>query len=104
MATAMIAQRKVRADDIFFPAMALLILGIVVTGFGKSYFLAGMVLAKLPNNLVHFHGAVFVLWISLVFAATVADRCAQGEVAHEVGCPRHSTGSFDVDFGRPHTV
>lgn len=67
MATAMIAQRKVRADDIFFPAMALLILGIVVTGFGKSYFLAGMVLAKLPNNLVHFHGAVFVLWISLVF-------------------------------------
>ena len=67
MATAMIAQRKVRADDIFFPAMALLILGIVVTGFGKSYFLAGMVLAKLPNNLVHFHGAVFVLWISLMF-------------------------------------
>lgn len=67
MATAMIAQRKVRADDIFFPAMAVLILGIVVTGFGKSYFLAGMVLAKLPNNLVHFHGAVFVLWISLVF-------------------------------------
>ena len=58
---------QVRADDIFFPAMALLILGIVVTGFGKSYFLAGMMRAKLPNALVHVHGAVFVLWISLVF-------------------------------------
>jgi hypothetical protein len=68
MATAVMAPRKVRADDIFFPAMALLILGIVVTGFGRSYFLAGMVLAKLPNRLVHVHGAVFVLWISLVFA------------------------------------
>jgi hypothetical protein len=57
-----------RADDIFFPAMALLILGIVVTGFGRSYFLAGMVRAKLPNALVHVHGAVFVSWIFLVFA------------------------------------
>ncbi len=68
MATAVVTQRKLRADDIFFPAMALLILGIVVTGFGKSYFLAGMVRAKLPNGLVHVHGAVFVLWIFLVFA------------------------------------
>ncbi len=66
MATAVVTQLKLRADDIFFPAMALLILGIVVTGFGRSYFLAGMVRAKLPNGLVHVHGAVFVLWIFLV--------------------------------------
>lgn len=38
-------------------------LGIVVTGFAKSYFLAGMIWAKLPNTLVHIHGAVFVCWI-----------------------------------------
>ncbi|HUK31738.1 MAG TPA: hypothetical protein VLV89_11535, partial [Candidatus Acidoferrum sp.] len=50
-----------------FPAAALLILLIVVTGFGKSYFLAGMVRAKLPNELVHFHGAIFVSWIFLLF-------------------------------------
>jgi FtsH-binding integral membrane protein len=59
---------KLRPDDIFFPAMALLILGIVVTGFGRSYFLAGMMLAKLPNRLVHVHGAVFVAWIFLLVA------------------------------------
>ena len=66
MATTVAVPSKVRSDDIFFPAMALLILGIVVTGFGRSYFLAGMIRAKLPNGLVHVHGAVFVLWIFLV--------------------------------------
>jgi len=68
MATAVVTPRKLRPDDIFFPSMALLVLGIVVTGFGRSYFLAGMVRAKLPNGLVHIHGAVFILWIFLVFA------------------------------------
>lgn len=55
--------RKLRADDIFFPAMGLLILSIVVLGFAQSYFLAGMLRAKLPNTLVHIHGAIFVSWI-----------------------------------------
>jgi len=68
MATAITAPGRLRTDDIFFPGMALLILGIVVTGFGKSYFLAGMMRAKLPNALVHVHGAVFVLWIFLLVA------------------------------------
>lgn len=57
-----------RADDVFFPAMALLVLAIVVTGFGRSYFLAGMIRAHLPNRLVHIHGAVFILWIFLLVA------------------------------------
>jgi hypothetical protein len=57
---------KPRADDIFFPAMSLLILVIVVSGFAQSYFLPGMVLAKLPNALVHIHGAIFVSWIFLL--------------------------------------
>ena len=51
MATAITAPGRLRTDDIFFPGMALLILGIVVTGFGKSYFLAGMMREKLPNAL-----------------------------------------------------
>lgn len=70
MATTVVQAPKTRSDDIFFPAMAFLILGIVVTGFGRSYFLAGMMRAKLPNLLVHIHGAVFVLWIFLVVAQT----------------------------------
>ena len=65
MAT-MVSRQTLRSDDIFFPAMTVLILGIVVTGFAKSYFLAGMFRAKLPNALVHIHGALFVSWIFLL--------------------------------------
>jgi hypothetical protein len=57
---------KLRADDIFFPAMALVILAVVWIGFAQSYFLPGMVLAPLPNKLVHIHGAIFVSWIFLL--------------------------------------
>ena len=63
MATAVASPQKLRADDIFSPAMALLILGVVVLGFGQTYFFAGMLRAKLPNILVHIHGAIFVSWI-----------------------------------------
>jgi hypothetical protein len=69
--TTVMEPRRLRADDIFFPAMALLALGIVVTGFGQSYFLAGMVRAKLPNALVHIHGALFVSWILLLLIQTM---------------------------------
>ena len=64
--TSLVRPKAIRADDIFFPAMALLILGTVVLGFAQSYFLAGMVRAKLPNKLVHIHGALFVSWIFLM--------------------------------------
>jgi hypothetical protein len=60
--------RTVRPDDIFFPAMAVLILVSVVTGFGQSYFLAGMIRRKLPNALVHIHGAILATWIAIILA------------------------------------
>jgi hypothetical protein len=70
MATAVLSRRKLRADDIFFPVMALLVLGVVVLGFGQSYFFAGMIRAKLPNTLVHVHGALFVSWILFLVIQT----------------------------------
>jgi hypothetical protein len=70
MATVAVPTRKFRSDDIFFPGVAVLILGIVVTGFAQSYFLAGMLRAKLPNTLVHIHGAIFVTWIFLLVLQT----------------------------------
>ena len=60
----------VRKDDIFFSAMSLVVLGVVVYGFAESYFLAGMIRAKLPNGLVHIHGALFVSWILLLLVQT----------------------------------
>jgi hypothetical protein len=55
-----------RADDYFFLAMALLILGIVFIGFAHSYYLAGMFQAKLPSLLVHIHGIAFSCWVLLL--------------------------------------
>jgi hypothetical protein len=60
-----------RMDDFFFASMAGLILLTVFIGFAKTYYLAGVVHAHLPRLLVHFHGAVFTLWI-LVFVAQIA--------------------------------
>src|SRR6516225_8235197 len=66
MATAAARQRrKVRPDDLFFSGMAVVSLLAVLVGFARTYFLAGMFRAPLPNLLVHIHGAAFTLWIIL---------------------------------------
>lgn len=45
-------------------------LATVLFGFAKTYFLAGMVAAPLPNKLIHIHGAAFTLWIVLLIVQT----------------------------------
>ena len=51
-----------------FSSLASLI--ALLVGFARTYFLAGMFLAPLPNLLLHIHGAVFTLWIVL-FASQI---------------------------------
>jgi hypothetical protein len=71
MATAAARPRpKVRRDDFFFVGMAGVSLIVVLAGFARTYFLAGVFLAPLPNLLIHIHGAVFTLWIVL-FASQI---------------------------------
>ena len=52
-------------DDRFFAAMAVCCLLVIFIGFARTYYLAGVFKAPLPNLLVHIHGAVFSLWILL---------------------------------------
>lgn len=59
-----------RTEDAFFSGMALLILGCVLLGFGRSYYFAGVFHAPLPNPLVHVHAAVFSAWILLLIVQT----------------------------------
>src|SRR6516225_12346300 len=54
-----------RYDNLFFSGMAAVALIAVLVGFARTYFLAGMFRAPLPNLLVHIHGAAFTLWIIL---------------------------------------
>lgn len=65
MTIATTAFTRSRADDVFFPAVALLALAVVVMGFGHSYFFAGVVAAKLPSLLVHVHAAILTAWIAI---------------------------------------
>lgn len=54
-----------RFDNVFFSAMALLILATVFIGFAHSYYLAGIFRAPLPSPIVHIHGAAMSCWILL---------------------------------------
>jgi hypothetical protein len=60
-----------RRDDVFFSAMALLILGTVLLGFARSYYLAGVFSARLPSLVVHIHAAAFSLWTLLFIVQTM---------------------------------
>ena len=55
-----------RFDDLFFSSLAVLILAIAFVGFARTYYLAGVFKAPLPNLLIHIHGAVFSSWILLL--------------------------------------
>ncbi|MGA8223584.1 MAG: hypothetical protein WB780_18185 [Candidatus Acidiferrales bacterium] len=57
---------RLRYDNLFFSAMAGVALIAVLVGFARTYFLAGLFRAPLPNLLVHNHGAAFTLWIVLL--------------------------------------
>lgn len=59
---------QVRLDDLFFAAMAAVALVAVLVGFARTYFLAGLLWAPLPNLLVHIHAVVFSSWILLLIA------------------------------------
>lgn len=50
--------------------MAVVILASVFVGFARTYYLAGVFKAPLPNLLIHIHGAVFSSWILLLIVQT----------------------------------
>ncbi len=85
MATSAAAARLVptlpgrRYDKVFFSSMAVLMLGIVLVGFARTYFLAGMFRAHLPSPIIHIHGALFSAWILLFIVQT--SLVASGNVA-----------------------
>jgi hypothetical protein len=57
-----------RFDHVFFPAMAVILTATMVVGFARTYFLAGLFRAPLPNILIHIHGVVFTCWFLLLLA------------------------------------
>jgi hypothetical protein len=59
---------NLRHENRFFGAMAAVFLVAISTGFARTYYLAGVFHAPLPNLLVHIHAVAFTLWIILFIA------------------------------------
>jgi len=72
-------------DRVFFSLMILLLWGTVLFGFSRTYFLAGMVLAPLPNLLIHVHGAAFTLWMLLLLVQSALITTHQVRVHRQLG-------------------
>jgi hypothetical protein len=85
MATGAIRHGSPRLGNLFFPGVAALILAAVFLGFARTYYLAGVFRAPLPNLLVHIHGAVFSLWILLLIAQTSFIASGRVDIHRRVG-------------------
>src|SRR6266481_4031371 len=85
MATAVFEPRESRLDRYFFPGLALLMLATVFLGFARSYFLAGVFTARLPNWLIHLHGAAFTSWILLLITQTSLVAANRVDVHRKLG-------------------
>ena len=85
MATGAIRHGSSRLDNLFFPGVAVLILAAVFLGFARTYYLAGVFRASLPNLLIHIHGAVFSLWILLLIVQTSLIASGRVDVHRRVG-------------------
>ena len=72
-------------DRIFFPVFTLLILAAVFRGFARTYFLAGMVHAPLPNALIHVHGALFTSWLVLLTVQTGLVSARRTDIHRKLG-------------------
>lgn len=74
-----------RYDNYFFSGMAFLILITVFIGFARTYFLAGVFRAPLPNLLIHIHGVVFSSWILLLITQTLLVSDGRVDVHRRLG-------------------
>jgi hypothetical protein len=74
-----------RFDNLFFSAMALLILATVFLGFARTYYLAGMIHAPLPAFIIHVHGAAFSCWILLLVTQTALVSAGRVDIHRRLG-------------------
>src|SRR5882724_9350622 len=99
MATAVFEPRESRLDRYFFPGLALLMLATVFLGFARSYFLAGVFTARLPNWLIHLHGAAFTSWILLLITQTSLVAANRVDLHRKLGLAGFGLASLMVVLG-----
>jgi hypothetical protein len=85
MATMVSRPSKARIDDCYFTGMSVVILGIVLLGFARTYYLAGALHAPLPSVIIHIHAVVFSSWIVLLLAQTSLVTVGRADWHKKVG-------------------
>jgi hypothetical protein len=88
-----------RIERLFFAGMAFLILVSVYVGFARSYYLAGVFGAPLPNRLIHVHGAMFSLWIVLLITQTSLVTAGRVDLHRRLGVLGFGLASLMVILG-----
>ena len=84
-----------------FSGMAVLILTTVFLGFARSYYLAGLFKAPLPNLIIHIHGAVFSSWILLLIAQTWLVAAGRVDLHRRLGLLGFALACLVVILGDP---
>jgi hypothetical protein len=74
-----------RYDHVFFLTMIVLLTVTMVVGFAKTYFLQGVFQAKLPNGLIHIHGAVFTCWFLLLLVQSALASTHRVDLHRKLG-------------------
>jgi hypothetical protein len=74
-----------RYDHIFFFTMAALMLVAVFVGFARTYYLAGVFQAPLPNLIIHLHGAAFSCWILLLITQVSLVSAGRVDIHRRLG-------------------
>src|SRR5689334_9912805 len=81
--------RPVRADSVFFPAMAWAMMAVVFAGFAPSWFLRSYVPAATPvpplSPLIIVHGAAFTSWMALFITQTSLVAANRRDIHRKLG-------------------
>lgn len=73
-------------EHLFFCGMSVLIALVILVGFARTYFLAGLFHAKpLPAPIVHIHGAIFSSWVLLLVAQTSLAASSRADIHRRLG-------------------
>lgn len=88
-----------RYEHYFFSGMAVLMFGTVLLGFAKTYYLAGLFHAPLPNWVIHVHGAAFSAWILLFVTQTSLVAAHRVDLHKKLGLAAFGWSCLMVVFG-----
>lgn len=88
-----------RYDHLFFTVMAVAMFLTAFAGFARTYFLAGMFRAPLPNLIIHIHGAAFTSWVVLLVVQTSLVSAGRTDIHRSLGVVGFLLGCLMVVLG-----